>query len=388
MPKMFQGPHQSLMRRYVTVGEKRLVDKNFKAFAKDKENMLIHVGLVLRQFPLLTDNILYCALIIKGPIEDAMYLDRQFNIQGMCRKLQQRFEIDSKIIFSFTDFPFYIMCKDFIEFYSNYILPKKSNVNSNIARIMDLDAKSEAQLIEDNLDNYNEATELEFTAKIPHFFMNYVNIVNKRDIKLEFKLKNDEEEESQENSGNEYEEDDALVKDNQDQTDKPDKLNLNKVNDEDRDYLSKVHHMRTLFNSKKFDELMETIDKLNDESPTKEHNFIFNMIVHKYGRGEKGFIIRCIDNKGENEDDESDSVGSKDGKLSGRVKLCKEAKVESIVDIHQITHEEKESIAKSHSDYNSLNSTNREFVKLSNYFKKEITEYSKIFGAKKEDTSI
>ena len=84
MPKMFQGPHQALMERYATLGEKRLMDKNFKAFAKDKENMLIHAGLVLRQFPLLTDSILYCAFAIKGTIEDAIYLDRLFKIQGMC----------------------------------------------------------------------------------------------------------------------------------------------------------------------------------------------------------------------------------------------------------------------------------------------------------------
>ena len=62
------------------------------------------------------------------------------------------------------------MCKDFIDFYANYVLPKKFNINSNIAIIMDGEKKTEFQLIEENLDNLNDVLELEFTAKVPQFF--------------------------------------------------------------------------------------------------------------------------------------------------------------------------------------------------------------------------
>ena len=38
MPKIFEKHHKSYMERYTYIGEKRIIDKNFLTYGKDKRN--------------------------------------------------------------------------------------------------------------------------------------------------------------------------------------------------------------------------------------------------------------------------------------------------------------------------------------------------------------
>ena len=95
-----------------------------------------------------------------------------------------------------------------------------------------------------------------------------------------------------------------------------------------------------------------------------------------------------MDNKNEIDDFETDSDESKkDGKITGRSKICKYGKIKSFSEFYEHTRDDREVMMKNQNDYATLTS-NREFQKISSQYKQEISDYSKIFGIKKDDASI
>jgi PAS domain S-box-containing protein len=387
MPKLFQASHHSFMERFATIGEKRIVDKKFHAYAKDKENTLIPVGLCSKLFPMLSDNIFYCALILKENADDVILLDTNYNIQGMSKRLLQKFDIECKSIFFQIDFPFYIICKDFVEFFSTYIKPRKTNINNTIAILMDdNEKKCDEEIIEKNLNMINENLELEYELCIPQFFYNYVSIINKRDHKVDLNFVRNNTNAADENESADFDEGDALVEDGGNDNSG---INIGKQGDEDKEFLTKVHQMKQLFKNEKYEDLIDQIEKYNTEVDSKVYKFIFNFSIHKYAQNHKAFVIKYIENKIDYDEDGSGSDESaKGGKLTGRSKICKEEKLKSIVDLNQITDEEKEGMKSSMAEYATILNANKDLQKIASYYRQEISDHSKIFGVQKEDARI
>jgi len=92
MPKCFEKDHRNFMKRYLNIGCKRVIDKNFKTYGKDKDNSLIPITISIKLFPVLTDFVYYCGLIMKEEIDDILLIDEKFLIQGMANKLLDFFK--------------------------------------------------------------------------------------------------------------------------------------------------------------------------------------------------------------------------------------------------------------------------------------------------------
>ena len=101
MPKNYSRLHCSFMERYYNIGEKIAIDKkNLKTFGKDKNNNIIMIKLFIKLFPMLNENVYFIGIIVKENINDIIFIDENFYIQGMSMKLNY-FKI---MIFLFMSF--------------------------------------------------------------------------------------------------------------------------------------------------------------------------------------------------------------------------------------------------------------------------------------------
>ena len=135
MPKMFKNEHHKFMKRYYEIGEKKFLDiKGRKIFAVDRKNAMLLMEKNVKLFPILNQNILYIALLTHEKIDDVIFLDSKFNIQGMSQKLFNKFKIVNQNIFNENNIPFYAICKQFINFYKIFLKKKKKKnitINNN-----------------------------------------------------------------------------------------------------------------------------------------------------------------------------------------------------------------------------------------------------------------
>jgi len=211
MPKIFSKIHRSFMEKYYIYGEKRIIDKkDLKTFGKDKDNAIVMIKIGIKLFPMLNDSIYYVGLITKENIDDIIFLDHHFNIQGMSGKLLKILHCDNKILFQNNEIPFYVICKKFVNFYKIFLQGKKQDIrekkNKNSSSIITLDDLSSndddsekgkdkenplknsknveiEKQVHDNIE-INENIELEYEIRIPQFLIDYSNSTNKRLIKL------------------------------------------------------------------------------------------------------------------------------------------------------------------------------------------------------------
>ena len=216
MPKMFEKEHTGFMKKYIEIGEKKNVDKTFRTYAKDKNNALIVINLSIKLFPILGENIFFCAMMTREDIEDIILLDTEYNIQTMSGKLYEIFEINNNL-FQEIEIPFWIICKEFIRHYQTFMMNnskiknfnqyqiKKNNKNeeynshsnnnneknnNKVKSDISLDAVSK----DDNNNNKMEATELDFEINenaeveweisIPKFLKNLQNNLNLNNNKI------------------------------------------------------------------------------------------------------------------------------------------------------------------------------------------------------------
>ena len=153
MPKMFEREHKSFMQRHIRIGEKRVIDKTFKTYGKDKYNALIILNLSIKLFPILSDNLFFCAMMTREDIEDVILLDSEYNIQAMSGKLYNLFKLNSQI-FQDVDVPFWMICKEFIRHYQTFMMnnSKVKNFSANQFKLK--------KLISKNLKNEGYSTQL------------------------------------------------------------------------------------------------------------------------------------------------------------------------------------------------------------------------------------
>lgn len=279
MPKIFEKNHKSFMERYFEVGEKRIIDKQIRSFAKDKENSLLAIQAAIKLFPVLSDYIYFCGLIVKENLDDIIFIDSKFCIQGMSRKLMEKLEITNKNLFQDCEIPFFIICKKFVNFYKIFLKEKErktkkrekdnSNSTNNITATSNLNMASNNNVEasnnqlnnennNDNIENNNnnnfemleklntndysnpqnenihvqdnieisESTELEYEIRIPQFLLDYVSTINRREVKNENRqersntLENSEIKEM-DTVTDQFEENDNLVDDNASQQNTP-----------------------------------------------------------------------------------------------------------------------------------------------------------------------
>ena len=439
MPKIFSKDHSKYISRYFRIGEKKLIDKSFfSSFAKDKNNYIIKVKLAIKQFPILNQNVFFAGLIIKENIDDIILLDNQYIIQGMSSKLMKILGINNKYLFQDNEIPFYAICKNFVNFYNIFLKGKRKN-NSEEEKKIDIkenikENKEEVEDIHDNIE-INENVELEYEIKIPQFLIDFSEKINKNETKKQVQLMENNMNEEEEDKNYDNDENESLLnsekndsnrnkKNNNDNSMKyiiniitptpnstptptptptPDgqtanndsslisnsiksdeieekNIEFKKYSQEEKIYKNTMNKYKSLFSEGKIDELEELIDKCNKNSSSIEYKFNFTFDKYKYGNNQIAFIVRCIDNK--NDAGKTDEESEIDP--NPRIEKYKKEKRESIKPLFEVLEEERENIIKMPEEFLKLSLENKNFQKLLQACKNDITNMSKAYGQKKD----
>jgi len=414
IPKAVALNHRTFMERFYELGEKRVLDKQLRTYAKDKDNCIIPVQLYVKLFPMLSDYVYFCGLIFKENIDDIFILDQKFNIQCCSRKLIEKMEIVNKLLFQENEIPFYLLCKKFIQFFKVFLKKTKKKV-FDVSQINynEFNQKEEEEIedydINENVE-VSENTELEYELVVPQFLSDFSsNPSSKKDKSFDISMDkkdtfaNGENDNSiiNHNQTQIAEEEDNLVDEETktkrageaDTHEVKQNIGFDKQQDEERVFQSKISQFRNLFEYGKFQELEDAIDKSNQDTGIKEYKFNFTFLPYKFGNNETLYIIRCIDNKsefddsgtsGESQNKESNKENDNNNKNFTQSHLRQ--KIMALKPLSETTIEEKRELLDQSQNYLLMCNENSEFIKTQYVFKQEIATYSKIFGIKKEET--
>ena len=446
MPKVFAKDHSKYIERYFNIGQKKLIDKSdFNTFGKDKNNSIIKIKAALKLFPILNDNVFFIGLIKKENIDDIIFLDENFNIQGMSLKLMKILNINNKYLFQDNEIPFYMICRKFVNFYNIFLKGKNEETSEKQAIINneeedlkdDIKGKEEQKIrknnekeeIHENIE-INENIELEYEIKLPQFLIDYSEKSNKKEVKssrqlLSIKTESDQVTDIIE----EYDEEDLLMEEERnkdkvlneqkkntinkndlltptptptttpigdtitpmgksDSVDEDSEINnaeqnvvFNKESEEEKIYNTKLNQYKSLFNEGKFNELEELIISSNKNSLSIEYKFNFTFDKYKYGNKQISYIVRCIDTKNEFEENEEESAGEIDPKGA----KYKKEKAESIKPLFELLEEERKEIMDLPQIFLNLTLESKKFQKLLQECKNDINIMSKTHGQKKDE---
>ena len=449
MPRLFAKNHSQFMEHYFELGEKRVLDnKDLKTFGKDKENSIIMVRLAIKLFPMLNDSVYFVGLVVKENIDDIIFIDSKFNIQGMSLKLMKILQIENKLLFQDNDIPFYVICKKFVNFYKIFLRGRKQNKkdkknktssividdtssfnniqidtiqNENLNEIENKDTDKENDLHE-NVE-INENIELEYEIRLPQFLIDYSSSTAKREQKQEMKLmktisENSENQSERDNMNNketidEFGESDLLVDDdntnNKQATPTPglttqgnntmnntkvventDNTNTNLNNKMD---FNKQSDEEKDFKAKliKHKELFEEgkFNELEDliDSYTQDssvNDFKFNFTFDRYKYGDKQMAYVVRCIDNKNEGGNSDEESAVDCNDPKLAKYRKE-KSEAIKPLIELYDNEKRDILSQQERYIELSLNDKTFQSILNSCKEDIIKMSMIHGQKKEE---
>ena len=420
MPKIFSDKHSSYMNSFIETGEKKYIEKkSHTTYAKDRQNNIIVIKLSLKLFPLLNDSLLFIGLIVPKKIDDIILLDDNFIIQGMSKKLLDIIQFKNSDFFLDNDVPFYMICKNFLNFYKtfikreNKIVKKDETFLSVVSDINNLiNEKKEENLIDQNIE-INENIELEYEIKIPYFMKRYEEMTKKNNI-------------SEINNENDfyYEETASLLSKQNSKSLKnliqinrnyvADSLNKNeyKINiitpttptpENEKDYkkqptitnedifLYKLKAYKKLFDENNINELEDNLELDCRDSNTLVYKFNFTFKKFIYGNKELAFIIRCIDNKIEENDD--NYYEEREFKIDNMTSLKSlKTKMNYVKELNEITLNEKiifdENIKKFFEFISEKNNNNKELIHNLIEYKKEIKNYSRLNKKSKQNSSM
>ena len=195
LPKMFAEQHDGYIKNYINKCEKKVINtKSFFSYGKDSENSLILLRMSIKIYPVLNDSLIFIGMVQSEKVDDLIFIDNNFIIQGMSKKLKENLNLESKGLFADNDIPFYMICKNFINFYKTFMNANKKQKSKNEESLIN---KGEIQFIdeseiedkekekekenekENNNDNnieINENIELEYEIKIPNFLLEFDKI--------------------------------------------------------------------------------------------------------------------------------------------------------------------------------------------------------------------
>ena len=210
MPKLFSKIHKNFMERYFKTGHKKLIDqRDFNTFAKDKDNSIILIKIIVKLFPILNDSVYFIGLIYKESIDDLIFIDNKFYIQGMSLKLMKILNIGNKMLFQENKIPFYAVCKKFVNFYKIFLQGQKQNLKGKDKKgsiFVNIDESlTESKIEDENEDDntsiitkrkkilkknkneedihenveINENMELEYEIQLPEFIIEFSDSTNK-----------------------------------------------------------------------------------------------------------------------------------------------------------------------------------------------------------------
>ncbi len=234
MPKIFSEVHDFVMKRYFDVGNKKIIDKgNFKVFGLDKNNSIIQLQKNIKIFPMLNDYLYYVGMFNLEKNNDLILINSDFIIQGMSKKLSERLKITNDKLFISNEIPFYMICKNFINFYKTFFkntkkkkiktqrnsfffssipviddyeekeyLLKEINNDSDSVYLKESNITTKSNINNNNnkidlekIDDINENMEIEYQMNFPQFLSKYAYFT---------KNKNNEEEEELGSSINDF----------------------------------------------------------------------------------------------------------------------------------------------------------------------------------------
>jgi len=286
MPKLYSKMHKKFMEKYFNIGEKIIIDKGgLRTLGKDKNNSIIIIKIIVKLFPILNENVFFIAIISKENIDDIIYIDGKFNIQGMSMKLMKELNIKNNLLFQDNDIPFYVICKKFVNFYKIFLLGKKNNKSKKIKKSNSVIDNSSYGEFDNNNDNkshidieneniqINENIELEYEIQIPQFiydFSEYSNKVNTNEKTntitpselIPEDINEDEDEINYPN--NEFGENDLLVQPNEDRNSLVSNFDNHK-----RNILTILYHKPT------------------SETPTPNQNLDIQILNNEYNNSNK-----------------------------------------------------------------------------------------------------
>lgn len=449
MPRLFAKNHSQFMEHYFELGEKRVLDnKDLKTFGKDKENSIIMVRLAIKLFPMLNDSVYFVGLVVKENIDDIIFIDSKFNIQGMSLKLMKILQIENKLLFQDNDIPFYVICKKFVNFYKIFLRGRKQNKkdkknktssividdtssfnniqidtiqNENLNEIENKDTDKENDLHE-NVE-INENIELEYEIRLPQFLIDYSSSTAKREQKQEMKLmktisENSENQSERDNMNNketidEFGESDLLVDDdntnNKQATPTPGQTTQGNNTMNNTKVAENTDNTNTNLNNKmdfnkqsdeekdfkakliKHKELFEEgkFNELEDliDSYTQDssvNDFKFNFTFDRYKYGDKQMAYVVRCIDNKNEGGNSDEESAVDCNDPKLAKYRKE-KSEAIKPLIELYDNEKRDILGQPEKYIELSLNDKTFQSILNSCKEDIIKMSMIHGQKKEE---
>ena len=257
MPKNFSNLHNSFIEKYYNTGQKIIIDKKcFQTFGIDKDNSIIMLKIAIKLFPVLNENVFFIGILVKENIDDIIYIDNKFEIQGMSMKLMKILNINNNHLFQDNDIPFYVICKQFVNFYKIFLQGQKQNSpnekekkNSMLVESYILDNNLDDSMIKNEKSNtelnenieINENIELEYEICLPRFFTNFLKALNKKNNLMEEEEENDSDDEQMNNIENEtideYEESSLFIdnKNNNNENNKSIDTSNNKIEKNNND---------------------------------------------------------------------------------------------------------------------------------------------------------
>ena len=311
MPKIIANKHSSFMENYFKTGYNKYIEKkDFKTFAKTKNNSIFQIRLAIKLLPVLNHNVIFVGMIVKDNLNDIILIDENYIIQGICEKLKHNLNIENDFLFQYNDIPFYVICKKFINFYKIFLSKnkKKENANENenkhnkeiVKKVTNSTDKDNNKIIpsskrkgegdeeptkkeekeEDVLINkqeieINENFELEFEIKFPQFIINYSN-KTKKEKKFEENIINMKEE--------------TIDKENEDKD----------IDDEDNELLLSNYSKTKMTTKKKYPQTLGGLTPTPTpygETPTFTFSASLLNIHHDYTIQEKRYLYRNVEER-------------------------------------------------------------------------------------------
>ena len=432
MPKMFEREHTNFMKKHIEIGEKKVVDKTFRTYAKDKNNSLIVINLSIKLFPILGENIFFCAMMTREEIQDIILLDVDYNIQAMSGKLYDIFGINNDL-FQDVDIPFWMICKEFIRHYQTFMMNNSKVKNKNLKKRNNIKSegfmtqveKEQIDLKKSNISNdeinkdekklevteldfeINENAEVEWEISIPAFLRtfqnNYLNaktmtiktINTKHNVEnnIENKQEDDQDETSLlKKKGENKIKQDNIIKEEK----KENNTNNNNYlsNDQIKNFHNEITKYRNLFssgNKAHISELIQILDK-KKTSHDRTYKFIVSFNQLNYGDKKVAYIIRCIDNK-EGADSKSSSHQNQEnnknmGATTTLITLNEQRrkyfdKSNYLKDMNEILKKSEIQIIKIKTNIEQLDilANNNDTIRnLIDNFHKEILKFSRVLG--------